>query len=268
MLNFSFHFYGPSSITLFFENDTENAVHVSSALAALRVDGPQDDISAVSSNRSKSNVESPDAPDTPPAVKEAKSRTAGSLKSRYQEDFEPNNSKTKMSLISDFRMGTSWPLWGLPINPFLAYINNKETSSPYKHTTFHPKNRHWDLAMHWGDPLRLSDSQNIFFEGSEDVSKAEQRSGEEPVWFTKLEESFKGQLFRGLDEMILQEKFESLGYEFERGDGGHWSPYSVGWGHSTCIQNFNPAIKKNVGRRLQPNPGQFLSMLLRSLLLV
>jgi len=170
----------------------------------------------------------------------------------------------RASLISDFRRGTSWPLCGLPSNPFLPSNKTHTSTHAYTHTVFHDKDRHWDIAMHWGDPMRFFPSERSLFDGMEGF--VEDKSGPischgvaavRPDWFTRLEESFHYQLFRGLDAQILQEQFGNLGFESDREDVGDHNPYgtmSKDWANYMSPGSLTPLLERNSWRHLQPNP--------------
>ncbi len=172
----------------------------------------------------------------------------------------------RASLISDFRRGTSWPLCGLPSNPFLPSNKTRTSTHAYTHTVFHDKDRHWDIAMHWGDPMRFFPSESSLFDGMEGF--VEDKSGPischgvaavRPDWFTRLEESFHYQLFRGLDAQILQEQFGNLGFESDREDVGDHNPYgtmSKDWANYMSPGSLTPLLERNSWRHLQPNPGR------------
>jgi hypothetical protein len=80
-----------------------------------------------------------------------------------------------------------------------------------------------------------------------------------PDWFTRLEESFHYQLFRGLDAQILQEQFGNLGFESDRDDVGDHNAYgtmSKGWANYMSPGSLTPLLERNSWRHLQPNPGR------------
>lgn len=228
-----------------------------------------DDLSVASErklNRITTQLQS--ATSLAPEMKEPCSRWLS--KSIYEDNvFHVPDSGRKMSYLSVFHRGTMWPLLGLPKNPFLCYDDEAESPFRYTHTSFPVNNLGWDVAVHWGDSISLSNPGSRHLQDPDGRPILHQKLGlekqrcetDERDWFTKLEEKFKQQITCGLDEQILQANYENLGFDFER-ENGHWSPYSLDrqpWGYNTCLRS--STSEQYAGRCLQTNPGLCITFL-------
>ncbi|BFI39590.1 gamma-tubulin complex component 6 [Marchantia polymorpha subsp. ruderalis] len=104
------------------------------------------------------------------------------------------------SLISDHQRGASWPLWGLPTNPFLMPATvNDFTPHFYAYTsfagTFHP----WDVTT----KLSRAGLNSTQTSALEESARKQAEISVEPTWFTSLELALKDQLFEGLNAHLL-----------------------------------------------------------------
>lgn len=167
------------------------------------------------------------------------------------------------SYISEFQRGTSWPVLGLPKNPFRCCRDEGDNSLSYVYTIFPDNNGCWDVNVHWRDPYsvaRVQAEQECHSSESQFVSDDQKVDGDHPFWLKNLEDYLSTQLTQGLDEQIFQADYDSLGYQLEKEDD-HQSAYSFDFQPGGCsVSMQRPNIpQRNIGRRLQPNSFQLLS---------
>lgn len=161
------------------------------------------------------------------------------------------------SYISEFQRGTSWPVLGLPKNPFRCCRDEGDNSLSYVYTIFPDNNGCWDVNVHWRDPYsvaRVQAEQECHSSESQFVSDDQKVDGDHPFWLKNLEDYLSTQLTQGLDEQIFQADYDSLGYQLEKEDD-HQSAYSFDFQPGGCsVSMQRPNIpQRNIGRRLQPN---------------
>lgn len=181
-------------------------------------------------------------------------------KSRLLNQVHPLNSEFDSSFISDFQRGTSWPVLGLPRNPFLASRDEGDNSFSYIYTVFPENNGCWDVNIHWTDPHSVTGTRVQSLTVEQDWPQSESRSvsndqkvdGNHPLWLKNLEDYLSKQLTAGLDEQILEAHYGGSEFQFDKVDG-YCSADSLDfqpWGCSTRVQTPH-VLQRNGGRRLQ-----------------
>ncbi|KAG0584341.1 hypothetical protein KC19_3G204200 [Ceratodon purpureus] len=231
------------------------------ARAALIREEAVDDISIAPTTRQESSQSLLQSP-TFLADKSKELHVGQYLKSRLLNQFHPLNSESASSFISDFQRGTSWPVLGLPKNPFLSLRDEVDSSFSYIHTVFPENNGCWDVNVHWMDPhsvtgtrvQSLSLEQDLPTSESRFVSDDQKDDVNHPLWLKNLEDYLSKQLTAGLDEQILEAHYGGLECQFDK-DNDYGSADSVGfqpWGSSTRVQGPH-VLQRNGGRRLQAN---------------
>lgn len=186
------------------------------------------------------------------------------LKSRLLNQVPLLNSESDTSFISDFQRGSSWPVLGLPKNPFLSYKDEGGHSFSYTCTVFPESNGCWDVNIHWKDPHSATGTRAQSLMVVDDWSTSESTSesrfvaddqkvnSHQPVWMNNLEDYMRKQLTSGLDERILEARCGSFEYQFEKDDDCR-SAFSLGFQPWDCSMQGPAALQQNEGRRLQVN---------------
>lgn len=223
--------------------------------ALLRAEGV-DDISIASPTRQESFESLVQSP-TLVEDKSKELHAAQCLKSKLLNQAHLLNSESDTSFISDFQRGASWPVLGLPKNPFLSFRDEGDQSFSYTYTVFPENNGCWDVNIHWKDPHSTTGTrgQSLTVEddrptsGSRFVADDQKVDGDHPIWLKNLEDYLGKQLTSGLDEQILETHYGSFAYQFEKDDDClGFQP----WDCSMRVQR-SPALQPNAGRLLQVN---------------
>ncbi|KAL2610928.1 hypothetical protein R1flu_022620 [Riccia fluitans] len=116
------------------------------------------------------------------------------------------------SLIADHQRGASWPVWGLPVNPFLMPESLDDfTPHFYAYTSFAGTFRPWDVTTKMSR-ASLNSLQKSALE--ESASKHAEVSVE-PPWFTNLASVFRDQLFGALTVHLQQSQWEDVDHGWE-----------------------------------------------------
>lgn len=184
------------------------------------------------------------------------------LKSKLLNQVHLLNSESDTSFISDFQRGSSWPVLGLPKNPFLSSRDEGDHSFSYTYTVFPEYNGYWDVNIHWKDPHSVTSTRVQPLTVEEDWPTSESRfvaddknvDADNPLWLKNLEDYLRKQLTSGLDEQILGAHYGSFEYQYEEDDDCR-SDYSLGFQPWVCSMREQrpPALQRNAGRRLQTN---------------
>lgn len=171
------------------------------------------------------------------------------LKSRLLNQVHFLNPEFETSFISDFQRGTSWPVLGLPKNPFRSFRDEEDHSFNYTCTVFPENNGCWDVNIHWKDPHRNQSLDEWPTSEARCGADDQKVDGDHPVWIKNLEEYLGKQLTSGLDEQISEAHNGSFSYQ----DDDCRSASSLGfqpWDCSVRVERFS-ALQRNAGRRLQ-----------------
>lgn len=225
------------------------------ARAALFTEETVHDIHVASSTRQESSQSTLQPPTL--LADESKELHVGQyLKSRLLNRVHPLNPEFGTSFISDFQRGTSWPILGLPKNPFLCSRDEGDNTFNYINTVFPENNGCWDVNIHWMDHYSVtgrvqspSVEQDLPSSESTDDQKVDVNH---PLWLKNLEDYLSKQLTSGLDGQILEAHYGSLQCQFDKDDDS-WSADSLDfqpWGCSTSVQRPH-VLHRHGGRRLQ-----------------
>ncbi|CAM6105936.1 unnamed protein product [Calypogeia fissa] len=126
------------------------------------------------------------------------------------------------SLISGYQRGTSWQLWGLPVNPFLGQAD-KEDSEPntYVYPSFTGTYQHWDVTA---KPTFASITSKHYssLDKSKRSSKYVTDINVEPSWFPRLESVLNEQIFAGLDAQLKLPSWSQADLGYVGDEAGQW----------------------------------------------
>ncbi|KAL3682125.1 hypothetical protein R1sor_000147 [Riccia sorocarpa] len=125
------------------------------------------------------------------------------------------------SLIADHQRGASWPVWGLPVNPFLMPQSLDDcTPHFYAYTsfggTFHP----WDVTT----KMSRATLNSLQTSALEESARKHAEVPVEPPWFTSLAYVFRDQLLGAVTDHLQQSEWEEVDSSWEP-EYGYGSPY-------------------------------------------
>lgn len=122
------------------------------------------------------------------------------------------------SLISGYQRGTSWQLWGLPMNPFLVQADVEDSApNTYVYPSFTGTFQHWDVTA---KPTLASVPSCP--EKARESSKYVRESNIEPSWFPRLESALNEQLFAGLDAQLQLPRWSQADDDYAGDGAGTW----------------------------------------------